>query len=114
MFCMKTEVDAIKEGLKLLPKGLWEFFKKIIVFSFFYGRLFLVVAALSLGIMQLLKALGVPLDICIVVSKVALTIGQIIPAASYIGVINDDPNCEGSTDICFSGWLFISIWIWCL
>lgn len=109
---MKTELDVIKKGLKLLPSGLWDFIKKVLVFAFFYGRLFVVVAALSLGIMQLLKALGVPLDACIVVSKVVITIGQIIPAASYIGVINEDPNCEGSTDICFSAWVIFSIWLW--
>ena len=111
---MKTELDAIKEGLKSLPSGLWDFFKKVIVFSFFYGRLSFVVAVFSLGLLQLLKALCVPLDICIVIAKVVFTVGQIIPAASYIGVINEDPNCEGSTDICFSGWIIISIWFWCL
>ena len=111
---MKTELDAIKEGLKSLPSGLWDFIKKLIVFSFFYGRLFMVVVALSLGIMQLLKVLGVPLDTSIVVAKVVLTIGQIIPAASYIGVINEDPNCEGSTDICFSAWTIFAVWLWFL
>ena len=111
---MNDEIAAIKEGLKSLPRGLWDFIKKIAVFCFFYGRLFVVIAAASFGIMLLLKLLGVPLDACIIVMKLALTVGQIIPAASYIGVINDDPNVEGSMDICFSGWLILSILIWYL
>lgn len=111
---MKHEIDAIKEGFKSLPSGLWDFFKKIIVFSFLYGRLFVCVAAASIGIMQLLKVFGVPLDTCVIVMKLVLTVGQIIPAASYVGVINDDPNVEGSTDVCFSGWLILSVLIWYL
>lgn len=111
---MKLEIEVIKEGLKLLPSGLWDFFKKAFVFCFFYGRLFAVIAAFSVLIMQLLKVLGVPLDICKIVSKLVIIIGQIIPAASYIGVINEDPNTEGSTDICFSGWIILSLLIWYL
>lgn len=109
---MKDEIDAIKEGFKSLPVGLWDFFKKIFVFCFFYGRLFVVIAAVSVGIWKLLEVLGAPLDTCALVAKILITVGQIIPATSYIGVINDDPHCEGSTDICFSGWLILSLLIW--
>ena len=109
---MEDEIDAIKEGFKLLPKGLWDFFKKIAVFSFIYGRLLVVVAAVSFGIWKLLAVLGVPSDTCVLVTKILITVGQIIPATSYIGAINDDPYCEGSTDICFSGWLILSLLIW--
>lgn len=108
---MKDEIDAIKAGFKSLPRGLWDFFKKILVFCFFYGRLFTVIAAFSILIMQLLKVFGVPLDICILVLKLMVIIGQIIPAASYIGVIKEDPYTEGSTDICFSGWIILSLLI---
>ena len=111
---MKDEIDAIKEGLKLMPSGWWDFFKKSYVFCFLYGRLFAVVSAFSALIMMLLKALGVPLDICVLVMKILITVGQIIPAASYIAMINNEPNCEGSTDICFSGWIITSLWVWLL
>jgi hypothetical protein len=111
---MKDEINAIKEGLKSLPSGLWDFFKKILVFLFFYGRLFVVIAAFSILIMLFLRALGVSLDICMIVLKITLIIGQIIPAASYIQVITEDPNIEGSPDICFSGWLILSVLIWYL
>lgn len=106
------EIELIKEGLKRLPGGLWVFFKKAYVFCFFYGRLCVVPVLLSLGLMWLLKTLGVPLDTCTMVMKLVLIIGQIIPAASYAGVIKDDPNVEGSMDVCFSGWIIISILIW--
>lgn len=111
---MKDEIESIKEGFKSLPRGLWDFFKKIVVFCFFYGRLFAVVVAFSILIMQLLKAFGVPSDICILVLKLLVIIGQIIPATSYIGLINEDPNVEGSTDICFSGWVILSLYFWYL
>lgn len=111
---MKDEIYVIKEGFKSLPRGLWDFFKKAFVFCFFYGRLFVVIAAVSIGIAQLLKVLGAPLDTCIIVMKLVLIIGQIIPAASYIGVINEDAHTEGSADICFSGWLILSVLIWYL
>ena len=109
---MQEEVEAIKQGLKSLPRGLWDFIKKALVFCFFYGRLCIVPVVFALGLMFLLKILGVPVDICIIVMKIALIIGQIIPAAGYTGLINSDPNAEGSTDICFSGWIIISILIW--
>lgn len=109
---MKDEIDAIKEGFKSLPRGLWDFIKKVLVFCFFYGRLCIIPALLAIGLMFLLKILGVPVDICTIVMKLTLIIGQIIPAASYAGVINEDPNVEGSMDICFSGWIISSILIW--
>ena len=109
---MQTEIENIKEGLKTLPSGLWAFFKKAYVFCFVYGRLCIFPVALSLGLMWLLKIFGVPLDTCALVMKLGLIIGQIIPAASYAGVIKDDPNVEGSMDVCFSGWIIISILIW--
>ena len=111
---MKDEIYIIKEGLKLLPKGLLDFLKKVFVFCFFYGRLFAVVVAFSILIMQLLKVFGVPLDVCKTVAKLVIIVGQIIPAASYICVINEDQYTEGSTDICFSGWLILSALIWYL
>jgi hypothetical protein len=111
---MNDEIDAIKKGLKVLPSGLWGFFKKVFVFCFFYGRLFIVIGVLSIGIMQILKELGVPLDARKIVAKLVIIVGQIIPAASYLGVINEDPNTEGSSDICFFGWLILSVWIWYL
>lgn len=109
---MQKEIDAIKEGLKSLPSGLWDFFKKACVFCFLYGRLCIVPALLSLGLMWLLKTLSVPLDICTIVMKLGFIIGQIIPAASYAGMIKGDPNVEGSMDVCFAGWIIISILIW--
>lgn len=111
---MKSEIDVIKSGFKSIPRGLLDFFKKILVFSFLYGRLFAVVAALSIFIMQILRVFGVPLDICILIAKLFIIIGQIIPAASYVGAINEDQNIEGSTDICFSGWIILSLLIWYL
>ena len=111
---MKSEIDVIKKGLKLLPSGLWDFVKKIFVFCFFYGRLFVVITAFSIGIAELLKILGIPIEICKIVSKIALIVGQIIPAASYVGIISEDSNVEGSTDFCFFGWLILSVFIWYL
>lgn len=109
---MRMEIEAIKEGLKSLPGSFWEFIKKVLVFCFLYGRMCIVPAMLSLGLMWLLKELGVSLDICKTVMKLGLIIGQIIPAASYAGVLKDDPNVEASIDVCFSGWIIISILIW--
>lgn len=109
---MKMELDLIKSGLKSLLGNLWDFAKKVCVFCFVYGRLCVVPVILSLGLMQLLKLFGVPLDVCTTVMKFSLIIGQIVPAASYAGLINEDPNVEGSMDICFSGWIIISILVW--
>ena len=106
------ELDLIKSGFKSLLGNLWDFAKKVYVFCFFYGRLCVVPVIFSLGLMQLLKLFGVPLDIYKTVMKLSLIIGQVIPASSYAGLINEDPNVEGSMDICFSGWIIISILIW--
>ena len=111
---MKDEIYAIKQGLKLLPIGLLDFLKKIFIFCFVYGRSFCVIAAFSVCIMLLLQELNVPLDICRMVMKLMLIVGQIIPAASYIGVISEDPHAEGSTEICFLGWIILSVLIWYL
>ena len=106
------ELYLIKSGLKSLLSNLWDFVKKVFVFGFFYGRLCIVPVVLSMGLMQLLKVFGVPMDTCKTVMKVSLIIGQVIPAASYAGLVEEDPNMEGSIDLCFSGWIIISILIW--
>ena len=105
-------IESIKEGLKALLSCLWDFIKKVFVFCFVYGLFCVIPALLALGLMFLLKILGVPVDICKTVMKIALIIGQIIPAAGYAGMINEDHNVEGSIDICFSGWIISSILIW--
>lgn len=109
---MDLEIELIKAGLKSLLRSLWDFVKKIYVFCFFYGRLCVIPVIFAVALMQLLKVFGVPLDICMTVMKLCLIIGQVVPAASYAGVINEDPNVEGSMDICFSGWIIISILVW--
>ena len=109
---MQTVLESIRGGIKPLFQNLWDFFKKAYVFCFIYGLFEGIPVIFSLGLMYLLKTLGVPVDIYTVVTKVALIIGQIIPAAGYAGVIKDDPNVEGSMDVCFSGMIICSISIW--
>ena len=109
---MQIILESIKDGMKQLFHNLWDFIKKACVFCFFYGLFEGIPVVFSLVLMYLLKTLGIPVDICTVVMKVALIIGQIIPAAGYAGVINDDPNAEGSMDVCFSGMIICSISIW--
>lgn len=109
---MQTVLASIRGGMEPLFQNLWDFFKKAYVFCFFYGLFEIIPVLFSLGLMYLLKVLGVPVDICAIVMKVALIIGQIIPGAGYAGVINDDPNVEGSMDVCFSGMIICSISIW--
>ena len=109
---MRLEIEIIKEGMKSLLSSLWDFIKKVLVFCFFYGRLFIFPVLFALALKFLLKTLGIPINICTIVMKIALIIGQIIPAAGYAGLISEDPNFEGSMDICFSGWIIISILIW--
>lgn len=104
--------ESIQEGMKSLLGNLWDFIKKAYVFCFLYGLFCIIPVLLALGLMFLLKILGVPVDICTIVMKISLIIGQIIPAAGYAGVIKDDPKVEGSMDICFSGWIIVSILIW--
>ena len=105
-------IESIKEGLKVLLGSLWGFIKKVYVFCFIYGLFCVIPALFALGLMLLLKILGVPVDVCKTVMKIALIIGQIIPASGYAGTINEDHNVEGSMDICFSGLIIVSILIW--
>ena len=109
---MDTVLEAIRGGIKPLFSNLWEFFKKAYVFCFIYGLFEIIPALLSIGLMYLSKVLGAPVDITKIVLKVSLIIGQIIPAAGYAGVINDDPNVEGSMDVCFSGIIICVLSIW--
>ena len=109
---MQTVLESIREGIKPLFCNLWDFIKKAYVFCFIYGLFEIIPILFSMGLMYLLKILGVPVDVYTIVTKVALIIGQIIPAAGYTGAINDDPNVEGSMDICFSGMIICSILIW--
>ena len=105
-------LECIREGMKPLLRHFWDFFKKAYVFCFLYGLFEIIPGLFSLGLMYLLKILGVPVDICAIVMKVTLIIGQIIPAAGYAGAINNDPNVEGSMDVCFSGMIICAISIW--
>ena len=109
---MRDELEVISHGIKIIKQNLLNFFKKILVFVFFYSRMFVPVIIVSLATFYVLKFIGVPTEVGSIVFKIILLVGQIIPAASYAGIITNDKNVEGSMDVCFSGIIISSLLIW--
>ena len=106
------EFEIISYGIKAIKQSLFDFVKKIPAFVFFYSRMFVPVVIVGLATFYILKILGISIEVGSIIFKIILMVGQIIPAASYAGIITNNKNVEGSMDICFSGVIISSLLIW--
>ena len=109
---MWDELEVISEGIKVIKRNLLDFVKKVLVFIFLFSRMECVVVIPSLSILGILHLFHVPAEICDIVFKIMLLVGQIIPAASYAGAITVDKTIEGSMDVCFAGVIICLLSIW--
>ena len=106
------ELQAIKEGFVIIRKKIIYFIQKALVFLFLYGRMNVFPVIFALGLFWMLNVIGASTTSSITVFKLSLIIGQLIPMASYAGIIHNDPNVEGSMDICFAGAIIVSMLVW--
>lgn len=109
---MWDEIAAISEGLIAIKRNIFDFIKKVLVFIFLYGRMIFIPLCLAFCAYFILDFIGINEQHSSAICKAILILGQIFPAASYAGVISNDPNAEGSMDICFAGAIIVSLIIW--
>ena len=103
----------IHNSLKLVVVHFWNFFKRLYVFAFFWGRF----AIVSYGAAALLPSclhryLGMPHDVSMTIMKVLLTIAPILPTAVYAVLKEEDYEDEFSMDLCFVIWIITIVCAW--
>ena len=105
---------AFIDGLKLLPRYLFNFLKKLIGVSFVYGIAMGIPLIFSLLIFWLLSIIpGIDLNAAGLVFKIIASVGQIIPLSIYLSTAEDLAKTqEDAPELCFAVCVTVIMWIW--
>lgn len=103
----------LKKGFLALGKHLVHFIRRLFVFAFFYG----LYAACSYGIaiaipLFLQSSLSLDQNLCLIITKILLTVAPIFPTIVYLRCYEEDTNEEFSIDLCFIAWIVTIVWAW--
>ena len=105
----------ILHSLKLVGVHFLNFFKRLYLFVFFWGRYALVsyIAAILIPIcMQ--TYLGFQHLVSMTIMKVLLTIAPLLPTAAYAECKEEEYEDEFSMDLCFVIWVITIVYAWCI
>lgn len=105
---------AFIEGLKLLPKYLLKFLKKLYCILFIYGftmAIPLLVAAPIGWLLSIIPGVG---SAAWIVFKIIFTVGQIIPLSIYLHVAEDElqKTDEDAPELCFAFCAAVITLVW--
>lgn len=106
---------AFLGGLKLIPRYLFDFVKKFVVLTFFYGITMGIPLIFSLLIFWLLSIIpGISLNAAGLVYKIIATVGQIIPLSINLYLAENQlaKTKENSPELCFAFCAATIAWIW--
>jgi hypothetical protein len=104
---------AFIDGLKLLPRYLFNFLKKLVGVSFLYGITMgipVIVAGLIGWLLSLIP--GISPNAAGLVFKIIASVGQIIPLSMYLSTVEDLAKTqEDAPELCFAVCVTVIMWI---
>lgn len=103
---------AFCEGLKLIPRHLANFLKKMGCIIFIYGIAMAIPLLVAAPIGWLLTLIS--RDVAWIVFKIIFTVGQIIPVSIYLHAAEDglSKTDEDSPELCFAFCAAVITWVW--
>ena len=105
--------EKICHSLKLVGVHFWNFFKRLYVFAFLWGRFALVSYGAAVILPSFLQRyLGIAHDVSMTIMKVLLTIAPILPTAVCAVFKEEDFEDEFSMDLCFAVWVITILYAW--
>lgn len=109
---MKRKITP-KELLLALGKYLLHFMRRLYVFAFFYGVFAVCSYGFAIAFPLLLKTyLGADPNLCLLITKIFLTIAPAFPTIMYLRCYEEDVNDEFSMDLCFITWIATIVLAW--
>ena len=102
-------------GLKLIPRYLFSFIKKMYLIIFFYGLPMTIPILVALSILWVLSSIpGIDPQIAQLVFKIIVTVGQIIPLSIYLYIADNELNKtdEDAPELCIACCAAVITWIW--
>lgn len=106
---------SFKEILDVFVCDFFDFIKQALFFTMAFGVALMAVVLVAVAICFGLSQLGVPRDAYVLVFKIFVTVGGIVPAVFHSFLCYDDSQHEETNSnpaLGFVGWGLVALFLW--